>query len=70
MEYLQQLTLELYQILFIASILYVLYGIITFGLTLYNMFILEDIESRYVLTPKRQSYILISITIILSFLIN
>lgn len=70
MEYLQQLTLELYQILFIASILYVLYSIITFGLTLYNMFILEDSESRYVLTPKRQSYILISITIILSFSIN
>ena len=66
---LQLLTLELYQMVFIASILYIIYNIVKLIIAFYNTLILGDMETKYILTPMRQTYLLISTTIILSFLI-
>lgn len=66
---LQLLTLELYQMVFIGSILYIIYNIVKLIIAFYNTLILGDMETKYILTPMRQTYLLISTTIILSFLI-
>lgn len=67
-EILKTLVLELYQITFIASILYLVYSLAFFLSALYSVFAYEN-SAKYILTAKRKLYILISVTIFISYLI-
>ena len=61
---------ELYQILFIGSMVYLLYIIIGLAVKAYGFFKLKNEDVKYTLTDKEKIILWISISIFLSYLIK
>ena len=60
---------ELYQMLFIASIIYITYMIGVIGFSAYGRFVLKDEKSKLSITRTERILMWISIVLLFSFLI-
>lgn len=60
---------ELYQLLFIASIIYIIYMIGAIGFSIYGRFILKDEKAKLPITKIQKIIMWVSIALIFSFLI-
>lgn len=59
---------EIYQFLFISSIIYVLYILMDLGIKMYGRFVLKT-EAQFILTVKGKIVLWIALAIIFTFLL-
>ena len=61
---------ELYQYLFIGSVIYIWYLLILFGLKVYGRFILKMDETKFVLTKIERNLLWIAVTTFFTYIIK
>ena len=66
----KEILTELYQLLFISSLVYLLYIITGLAVKAYGFFKLKNEDVKYTLTNKEKIILWISISIFLSYLIK